>query len=126
MNRTLNVGWVIVMAACVLIVLAVYNGSDEDSNDYTPPAWQGVRIVENKDSSTIDVYIDGVLQKEEGDGADTRSDVAPGEYSSVLDEENGDREGEVDAGDSDEGATSAPGTSEETDSSDSDTTSTLE
>lgn len=129
MKRRLNFAGRSMMLACALAALAALSGcdaTDEEDYDYTPPAGKGALIVDNKTSSDIDVYIDGVLQGQAGDDADTHFDLAPGEHRLVLDEEDGNRDFAADIDILEGRLTIVRVTYDVTDSSDFDATITLD
>ncbi len=87
------------VAACGLALLAAAGcEDDEDYRDHVPAAGQGSLIVDNNTMQDLDLFLDGALNREVGDGKEAIVDLAPGEYRVVLDSQDSNRSfaGDVD------------------------------
>ena len=82
-------------ALCATAAALSVAGCDTDEDqvfDYVPPAGKGALIVDNKTSTDIGVYLDGISMGEVDDDSDQHFDATPGTHRLVLDEDNGDRQ----------------------------------
>jgi len=78
----------ILIAACTLVTGC--EDDDDDDYDHVPPAGLGSMLIDNRLSTDLHVYLDGSVQIDAREDAETAYDLDPGTYRVVLDEEDGD------------------------------------
>lgn len=86
------------LLAGALAAILLAGCDDYSPSDHEPPEGMGAIIVNNHTYSDINVYIDGVEQRDVGGGQDRAYDRSNGVYRVVLTEEDGIRSfsGDVD------------------------------
>ena len=75
----------------LLVPLFIMGCEWDDDVDHDPPAGQGSLVVQNRTASDINIFIDGLRVGEAQDFDDDTTDLHPGSYRVVLDQDDGNR-----------------------------------